>query len=387
MTRRSLALRAVVLLILVAGVGVLYAVRSQESGTRVYVPSSAIPSIAATPAPSASRTPSAGVRATAVAAIPKDFAYIESGPAREVTLWLVDLSGAAAPAAVARWAGGTGSFGASRDGKTVIVVAPGNRSILGLHLVRPLTGEATVLFEGQADGRVFFPRLSPDGSTFAIDLLNAGSGEGILIGDVATGATRALAGTSGRGSSVVPFDWSDDGQWLAYFHEEIAPEGSGCCTYLENVRDGRRVRLGLATMVSWRATEPRLVVAKQDRTGNQGAFGATVSTFDLTLQRRTNLLSIDPRITTLKWSPTKDELLYVQETLGCSYHGTLWTTAVGGAAKRIGSADTVQDAWWAADGLTIYALVRGDGADSPIIEAASGRWIAVIPNDAPRACP
>jgi dipeptidyl aminopeptidase/acylaminoacyl peptidase len=284
---------------------------------------------------------------------------------REVTLWLVDLSGAAAPAPVARWTGGTGSFGASRDGKTVIVVAPGNRSVLGLHLVRPLTGEATVLFEGPADGRAFFPRLSPDGSTFAINLLNLLSGEGILIGDVATGATRTLAGTAGRGASVVPFDWSADGQWLAFFQDEVAPEGSGCCTYLENVRDGRRIRLGLATMVSWRPTEPRLLVAKQDRTGNQGAFG----------------------ITTLKWNPSKDELLYVQETVGCSYHGTLWTTAVGGTAKRIGSADTVQNAWWSSDGLTIYALVRGDGPDSPVIDASSGRRIAVIPNDAPRACP
>lgn len=312
---------------------------------------------------------------------------MESGPSRDVTLWLVDLSGVVAPAPVARWTGGTGSFGASRDGKTVIVVAPGNRSVLGLHLVRPLTGEATVLFEGPADGRAFFPRLSPDGSTFAINLLNAGSGDGILIGDIATGATRALAGTAGRGSSVVPFDWSDDGQWLAFFQDEVAPEGSGCCTYLENVRDGRRIRLGLATMVSWRPTEPRLIVAKQDRTGNQGAFGATVSTFDLTQQRRTNLFSIDPRITRLKWSPTKDELLYVQETVGCSYHGTLWTTAVGGVAKRIGSADTVENAWWSADGATIYALVRGGGPDSPVIDASSGRRIAVILNDAPRACP
>lgn len=358
-----------------------------QSGPTPTRAQSATPPVAVTPAPSATRSPSTGVRATAVAAIPKDFIYVESGPVRDVTLWLVDLSGAAAPAPVARWTGGTGSFGASRDGKTVIVVAPGNRSVLGLHLVRPLTGEATVLFEGPPDGRAFFPRLSPDGSTFAINLLNAGSGEGILIGDVATGTTRTLAGTAARGPSVVPLDWSDDGQWLAFFQDEVAPEGSGCCAYLENVRDGRRIRLGLATMVSWRPREPRLLVAKQDLKGNQGAFGATVSTFDLTQQRRTNLFSIDPRITTLKWSPTKDELLYVQETIGCSYNGTLWTTAVGGTAKRIGSADTVQNAWWSADGLTIYALVRGDGPDSPVIDASSGRRIAVIPNDAPRACP
>jgi hypothetical protein len=374
-TRRSLAILATVLLILILGIASFYAVRSQ------------VPPTAVAPTPGATRTPSTGVRATAVAAMPKDFVYVESGPAREVTLWLVDLSGAAAPAPVARWTGGTGSFGASRDGKTVIVVAPGNRSVLGLHLVRPLTGEATVLFEGAADGRAFFPHLSPDGSTFAITLLNASTGDGILIGDVATGATRTLAGTAGRGSSVIPYNWSDDGQWLAFFRDEVAPEGSGCCTYLENVRDGRLIRLGLATLLSWRPTEPRLVVAKQDRTGNQGAFGATVSTFDLTQQRRTNLFSIHPRITTLKSNLTKDEFLYVQETIGCSYHGTLWTAALGGIARRIGTAETVQNAWWSADGLTIYALVRGDGPDSLVIEASSGRRIAVIPNDAPPACP
>jgi len=39
-TRRSLATLAAVLLILTVGVGVLYAVRSQDSGTRVYVPPS-----------------------------------------------------------------------------------------------------------------------------------------------------------------------------------------------------------------------------------------------------------------------------------------------------------------------------------------------------------
>lgn len=66
---------------------------------------------------------------------------------------------------------------------------------------------------------------------------------------------------------------------------------------------------------------------------------------------------------------------------------TPWVRAPAGDARRVDSFDTVQRAWWSADGSSIYALMRGEGQDGIVVEAASGRRIATIPGDAPRNCP
>jgi Tol biopolymer transport system component len=334
--------------------------------------------------PAATRRPSPSVKATAVSTIPKDFAYVESSPGRDVTLWLVDLSAATPPVAVAQWTLGGGSFAASRDGKTVIVVAPGDRSPIALHLVRPLTGEATVLFDGPSDGRAFFPRLSPDGRSFAItEQLQTSSG-GLWIGDVATGSSRQLVALTS--TPAVPYEWSDDGVWLAFFNAEITAE-PGCCTFLANIIDGQRIPMGRAHALSWRAQEPRIVAVAQTLTGTQSAFGAAAFSFNVAKQSRTELFSIDPRVTQITWNPTKDEFLYLQDTTGCSYQSSLWVRPLSGAARRIGTLATVQRAWWSSDGGALYALVHGAGADGLIVDAVTGRSIATIPNDAPRTCP
>jgi hypothetical protein len=97
------------------------------------------------PPPTTPRTPSKSVQTTAVASIPREFAYVDASPGRDVNLWLVDLTGATQPVSVARWSLGSNTFSASRDGKTIIVAAPGETSVIALHLLRPLTGEATIL--------------------------------------------------------------------------------------------------------------------------------------------------------------------------------------------------------------------------------------------------
>ncbi|MEA2319275.1 MAG: Dipeptidyl peptidase N-terminal region [Solirubrobacteraceae bacterium] len=320
-------------------------------------------------------------------AIPEDFAYVESSPGIDVTLWLVDLSRASPPVAVARWTGGNGTFSASRDGKTLIIASPGDRSKYALHLVRPLTGEATVLFDGPPDGRVFFPRISPDGRSFAFTQQRESGSDGIWIGDIATGVARQLVPVAATAPAPTPYDWSEDGQWLAYFNADIG-SGQGCCLFIENVVDGRRVRLGVGNVISWRTPEPRIVASAQTGKGDQGAFGAAVYTFAVALEQRTDLFAVDPRITQLTWNPTKDEFLYLQDTTGCSYKSSLWVRARTGDARRIGTLATVQRAWWSSDGSALYALVHGDGADGLIVDTASSRSIATIPGDAPtRACP
>lgn len=281
--------------------------------------------------------------------IPREFAYVESSPGREVTLWLVDLSGATAPVAVARWTYGGDTSAVSADGKTVIIAAPGERSLFALHLLRPLTGEATVLFEGPPDGRVFYPRLSPDGRRYAFILQRANGSDGIFAGAVSGGPPRQLVPAPDPGSPPVPYGWSDDGQWLAFYAEGVGPQQS-CCTYLRNVVDGGRIDLGSAQVFSWRSREPRLAAASLGGKGHQGAFGATVYTFDLAQQRRTDLFSIDPLVRSLSWHPTRDEFLYVEDATACPYRG-------------------------------IYALARGDGQDAVVVDASTGRRIATIPND------
>jgi len=346
------------------------------------------PAVLNTPpaASTAVRPASASVRATAVS-IPGNFAYVEASPGRDVTLWLVDLSGAKPPARVAQWTLGSHTWAASRDGKTIVVAAPGAHSIVALHLVRPLTGEATVLYEGPSDARAFFQRLSPDGKRFAFSLGRAAGWDGLWVGDVSDGTVRQLLPqpiprdpTSG---SVFPISWSDDGNWLTYSAADESDLGAGPKIFAHNVVDGRRVVVGKGSLVSWREQEPRLLVATNGGSGSQGAFGATLYTFDLSQQRRAELFSFDPRVTAVAWNPARDEFAYLLETTGCSYHATVWVSTARGPARRVGSVDSAEDAWWSSDGATIYALARGVGTDAVVLDATSAREVAKIPNGGP----
>lgn len=348
--------------------------------------------VATSPVASATARPrSASIRATAVGSIPHDFAYVDSSPGRDVTLWLVDHSGAKPPATVAQWTLGSKTYSASRDGTTVVIAAPGAHSIVALHLLRPLTGEATVLYEGAPDARAFFQRLSPDGRRFAFSLGREAGWDGVWVGDVRDGAVRQLLAQPNRrdpsSGPVFPISWSDDGDWLTYSAVDESDLGAGPKLFAHNVVDGRRVVVGAGSLVSWRGQEPRLLVAMVGGKGNQGAFGATVYTFDLSQQHRTELFSIEPRVTGVMWNPSRDEFLYLEETLGCSYHSTVRIRTQAGEARRVGDLNGAEDAWWSSDGATVYALARGVGGDAVVVDATSGREVAKIPNGAPRNCP
>jgi Tol biopolymer transport system component len=331
------------------------------------------------PPPTPPRTPSKSVQTTAVASIPPEFAYVDASPGRDVNLWLVDLTGATQPVSVARWSLGSNTFSASRDGKTIIIAAPGEKSIIALDLLHPLTGEATVLFEGPPDGRVFYPRLSPDGKRFAFMLFRQQGSDGIWVGNISDGSVRQVYAPVREDPTL--FGWSDDGQWLSYSVSDEADLSNGPHIYLQNVVDGRRVNAGTGSRVSWRAQEPRVLTALVGGKGNQGAFGTTIYTFDLASQRRTEILSIDPRVEIVAWNPARDEFLYLPTDTGCSYQSSIWVRSLGATdAKQVGRIQTAQAAWWSTDGGTIYALAAGDGAEGIIVNAASGQRIATIPD-------
>jgi hypothetical protein len=345
------------------------------------------------PAPTAPRPPSRSIQTTPVVSIPREFAYIDASPGRDVNLWLVDLSGATPPVSVARWSLGSNTFSASRDGKTIIIAAPGEKSIIALHLLHPLTGEATVLFEGPPDGRVLYPQLSPDGKRFAFTLGRQSGSDGVWVGDVSEGGVRQLYKSPRADLSEGPvtlFGWSDDGQWLSYSAYDDADLGKGPRIFLHNVVDGRRVEAGPGSLISWRASEPRFLAAVVGGRGNQAAFGATVYTFDLAQQRRTELLTIDPRVEAVLWHPTRDEFLYLQNERSCSFFSSsIWVRSLGTTdAQRIGNIQTAQAAWWSSDGATIYALVAGDGTEGIIVNAMTGQHIAtILEGGPPRPCP
>ncbi len=345
---------------------------------------------AATPTPSttvaASRPPSKSIQTTPVGSIPAEFKYIDASPGRDVTLWLVDLTGGVPPAAVARWTLGNQTFSASRDGKTVIIAAPGERSIIALHLLRPLTGEATVLFEGPADGRILYPQLSPDGTRFAFTLGRNTSTDGVWVGDIATGAARQVLPPRAALDAPTPvLGWSDDSQWLSYLAYDPTDIGKGLRLYLHNISDGRRVDAGVGYLMSWRAREPRLLTLMQ-RNNNTGA---AVASYDLAQGKSTELLSIDPRVTTVAWHPVRDAFLYVQSTRSCNFTGTVWMRSLGSAdSRQIGNLTTVQGAWWSADGNSVYALVSDPGGGAAVVNAQTGQRIAIIPDGGPTfTCP
>ena len=334
--------------------------------------------------PTPPRTPSKSVQTTAVASIPREFAYVDASLSRGSDLWLVDLTGATPPVSVARWDLGSNTYSASRDGKTIVIGAPGETSIIALHVVHPLTGEATVLFDGPSGSRAFYPQLSPDGRRFAFTLL--GGQGGIWVGDISDGSVHQLRAPVRQDPTL--FGWSDDSQWVSYSEPDDADLSNGPHIFLHNVVDGRRINAGAGSLVAWRAQEPRVLTAHIGGSGNQGAFGATLYSFDLASQRRTELLSIDPRVEALEWSPTRDEFLYLPTEKGCLFGASIWVRALGSsAASRIGNIQTAQAAWWSSDGGTIYALVAGSGTDGIIVNAMTGQRIATIPDGGPpRPC-
>jgi hypothetical protein len=339
------------------------------------------------PLPKVTRPPSRSIQTTPVSSIPREFAYVDASPGRDVNLWLVDLSGATPPASVARWTGGNGTYSASRDGKTIIIAAPGEKSLIALHLLHPLTGEATVLFEGPPDGRVFYPQLSPDGKHFAFMLFRQQGSDGIWVGDISDGSVRQLYAPVQEDPTL--YGWSDDGQWLSYSAPDATDSTHLPHIFLENVADGRRINAGPGSHVSWRAREPRVLTAFVGGKGNQGAFGATLYTFDVGAQRRTEMLSIDPRVEQVAWNPVRDEFLYLPTDTGCLFQASIWVRSLGATeAKQVGNIQTAQAAWWSSDGGTIYALVAGSGTEGIIVNALTGQRIATIPDGGPpRPCP
>jgi dipeptidyl aminopeptidase/acylaminoacyl peptidase len=302
----------------------------------------------------------------------------------------VDQTGATPPVAVARYRIGNDAFSTSADGKTVVILARGAQSLLALHVLKPLTGEATILYD-PADARASYQRVSPDGRYVAFARYQTTGGpDGIWLIDVASGSLRQLVAQAPGDTNATPMTgWSDDGQWLAYAAPDMADLGGfGGKVFLVNVVDGRRVTVGRGFLADWRAREPRLVFSAQTGKGDQGAYGATASTYDLGGQKTRELFSIDPGVTQVAWNPVRDEFLYVARTTGCPFQSTVWVQPLVGAARRVGTIATAKRAWWSADGTTILALVPGKGMDADLVDAASGRKIATITDAGPtRACP
>lgn len=357
-------------------------------------PAVATPSVAPSSSPLATSSQntapprsSPNVSVTRVATIPTEFLYVETSPSVSTKLWLVDPSGRAAPTAVATWTLGGHTSSVSRDGRSIVIETRGTRSIVGLALVHPLTGEASVLYEGSADARAIYAQISPDGRSVAFALGLSRGWDGVWLVDTASGATRKLLAqplpNDPSTGPVTVIGWSDDSQWVTYVTDDPTDLGAGAKVFVHNIADGRRVALGPGSLASWQSSEPRLVFAHVGGRGNQGAFGATISTFDLTRGTSTALLEIAPRVEELAWSPRTGRFLYLASELGCPFHSTIWTSAPGATAWQMGRRSDADAAWWGADGTTVYALVRGDGASADLIDALTGQTVARIPDAVP----
>jgi dipeptidyl aminopeptidase/acylaminoacyl peptidase len=344
-------------------------------------PASALasPTTVATAAPSPTlgvgRPAPSSVAVTAVATLPRDFIYVETGAVNDMDLWLVDLTGGTAPISVVRWTGGNGTSAVSDDGQTIIVSAPGDRSKYALMLVNPLTGRATVLFDGPADGRVFYPRLSPDGRRFAFQLYRDRGTDGYFVGETGTGVVSHLMNAPDTGGLL---DWSADSTSITYSSDQADPLG-GQHVFMSNVVDATKTTVSPGNLDALRAREPKVVTAMVGGRGNQGAFGADVYVYDTAARRETKLFSIEPRVTELKWSPARDEFLFLEESVGCRFNSSVWISSTAGARRRFGTIANADTAWWSRDGTTVYALVPGTGAGADIVDAATGRRIAALP--------
>lgn len=331
-------------------------------------PPSPTPEPTATPDP----TPQPGVRATALGQLPRSFRYVETawplGPEEvSVRLWLVDLDTAGAPARqAAEWVSASTSFSASADGRSVVLEGIAPSGLPAIYLLRPETGEASVVFEEEGS-RPVAPTVTHDGSRIAFGkrpLTGIGGDLGIWAGPI--GGPYALIAAASELSNVpaTPLGWSPTGEWLAFARRTARDE-----VRLVRSGGGPEVTVGEGRSISWRTQGPELLVGAGDRMYTYGI--TTARTQDVHGDARGPFFDVH-------WHVALERFVYA--TSGTHPGGVeIWIrNADGSQPARVDGERWVLAPRWSPDGTLLTALVGGDDSVVPIIDLATGREIAHV---------
>ena len=311
-------------------------------------------------------------------------------------LWLVDLSGDAAPVNVAVWRAPRSGYAnetisATPDARSAVLGAWGPSGKAALYAYDVASGQTTLLYEDpDTDVPSFLsPTIAPDGRQYAFqtaDDVRAGSTSG-------RSTERVIAHPEPQNVFGVwhPLAWSSDGALLAISRSS---EGDSELAIVPGQGGPARV-LGKGWLAAWRPDAPLLAVA-----AGVTAFGGRglMYTYDAAIGVK-NDLETPPTwtIAALGWDPTSDQLAFIAAEGGPGTRREIWTRSrTGPAMKESAIPRDALDVWWSRVGSVLYALVPREDANAQLgvpnvdvlIVGGSNRRIATLCRGDPRApCP
>ena len=347
-------------------------------------PSSSLIPAGPSPSPSPTAASVTDIHVTAVPAMPADPHFFSVGSQDTTRILLFDSSATRPPVEVVRFdpappVGGpevqTVAFGASGDGRVLVVARRFSQQRTVHYLVRPQTGEVLVLLTDLAPS-FSAPVVSPDGTRYAYARLGDANSTGVFIADARAGPDpKRLVASDPQivGSPPQPVAWSADGAWLAVSTSDtggsrmgVVQVQAGETTF--DVASGQFSRgnarlLGPGHAIDWRGGEQSLLVAS-----SRNAFGGRSFVYTTTIAggqpREVYVPTSETIINDAEWHPSLDRFFVYEAPLCCGANrpATIWIRKTDGTGTKLYESPSVGPIWWSKDGTRLWA--QGGGDDS-----------------------
>ena len=368
-----------------------------------FAPESPTPTLSAAPSatlipagPSPSPSPTAAsvtdIHVTAVPVLPGDPHFFTVGGQDSTRILLFDSSATRPPVEVVRFDPASApspdvrtiAFGASADGRVLVVARRFNEQRTVHYLVRPQTGEVLVLLTDLA--RSFsVPVVSPDGTRYAYARLGDANGTGVWIADARAGPDpRRIVASDPQivGSPPQPVAWSADGAWLAVSTSDtggsrmgVVKVQAGETTF--DVGNGQFSRgdarlLGPGDVIDWRGGEQNLLVAS-----SRSAFGGRSFVYTTTVAggqpREVYVPTSETVISDAQWHPSLDRFFVYEHPLCCGANrpASIWIRKSAGSGMKVREDPYVGVPWWSKDGARLWAQSGGDDSVSYLSDLLS----------------
>lgn len=339
--------------------------------------------IPAGPSPSPSPTAASvtDIHVTAVPAMPTDPHFFSVGSQDTTRILLFDSSATRPPLEVVRFDPAPApspdvravAFGASADGRVLVVARRFSEQRTVHYLVRPQTGEVLVLLTDLA--RSFsVPVVTPDGTRYAYARLGDANSTGVWIADARAGPDpKRIVASDPQivGSPPQPVAWSADGAWLAVSTSDTGGSRMGVVRVQAgettfDIGNGQFTRgdarlLGPGDVIDWRGGEQSLLVAS-----SRSAFGGRSFVYTTTVAggqpREVYVPTADAVISDAQWHPALDRFFVYEHPLCCGATRpvTIWMRKADGTGTKLTESLFIGVPWWSKDGTRLWAQTGGD---------------------------
>ena len=334
------------------------------------------------PSPSPSAASVTDIHVTAVPVMPTDPHFFSVGSQDTTRILLFDSSATRPPVEAVRFdpappVGGpevqTVAFGASGDGRVLVVARRFSQQRTVHYLVRPPTGEVLVLLTDLASS-FSTPVVSPDGTRYAYARLGDANSTGVFIADARGGPDpKRIVASDPQivGSPPQPVAWSADGAWLAVSTSDtggsrmgVVKVQAGETTF--DVRSGQFSRgdarlLGPGHAIDWRGGEQSLLVAS-----SRNAFGGRSFVYTTTIAggqpREVYVPTGETIVNDAQWHPSLDRFFVHEVPLCCGANrpATIWIRKGDGTGTKLYESTFIGPVWWSKDGTRLWAQLSGD---------------------------